>query len=84
MSEIIKDYRDENDTGYLILKNEEGYRWEWREPGDTDADGEVYSKLSEALDAAAFNWEESSGDWQAWRRGRVLKAQATVARKVGN
>lgn len=82
MNEVTKRY-DWCAGHYVIVEEEddEGYRWAWKEPSESpDFSQEVFKTISEALRAAAKDWDDcGSGTGLS----KNLRLAATQYEKVG-
>lgn len=66
MQEVTKPYYYDpamaKDSGYYVINQVRGggYTWEWNEPSEKpDFPNEVYGTISEALEAAAKDWDDN-------------------------
>lgn len=80
LKEQIRDYRDDDGTGYVIMLENGLYFWDWYEPPFTDEFGPESThvsshSLAEALRDAADDYE-SNGEGVG-RRTAVLRAAAS-------
>lgn len=84
---IVKDYRDADGTGYVIVRETSTnpvtttYLWTYEEPDEErDVSETRYDTVAEALRAAAADWDINAGEWHS-KRASKMRAVATRLEK---